>query len=328
MKISRILIYVLIIWFMTGCTTVKLAQYATTLEPDPSLDARVEYCDEKVKTDLATYKENVHLTNEKLSKNEYIAEKIKYDAMKKLHNKNVEAAKKQYQEDLKNAATVADAKKVELHLPASIDLPEPSAIPTGRKLDSFMNCFFEEEIAEDDLGRRLLRGHYIVAALARYGATSVMAYPIKPKEDATNILRRIEHAEKLLKTALSDLDTNSLNSGAVSKVDRVLAVQELVADSMKPFNRNATNWFESVFSAIQGNPFKVVELAQDTGEIIKRTLRVKLYGNAFRKDIGQKLKDAKTGNITNHWNYFDTILEASCATLGSVSGVKPQCIAK
>jgi hypothetical protein len=329
MTFGRVITCLLICWFMTGCATAKLAQYATTVEPDPSMDKLILDCNKEALEEINKYKDGT-----KLSNNDYIPAMKRYDALKTIYDNQVEKINKAYDEEL--GAILADEKTddktkwsnasaVQLTLPTAPVRPELSSIPSAYKLDSFMNCFFDEKIAQDDFERRLLRGHYIVAALSRYGATSVMTYPIKPKRDATNILRRIENAEKLLKDGLDSLPNIK---GEVKKVDRILAVQELVSESLKPFIRNSRSWFDNVISAIQGNPFKVLELAEDTGDIIKRTLRVKLFGSAFRQDISRKLKEAKNGNARLHWDYFNETLETACTTLGSIANVKHQCIVK
>jgi hypothetical protein len=416
MPTSRIMIYLLICWFMTGCATAKLTQYATTLEADPALDKIILDCNEEAKVALNNYAEEPRLSkkdyDKKMTEYELLKEiyddlikkdkeakqkmkqvikdnstdnRTKYDAKVKEYNtlkeiyddliKKDKKAKQKMKQVIKDNSTdnktkyetkvneynalkviydelmkkdgqaksddqAENDKKPEplkaedysaLIKPSGIEpppLPKLASIPSGYKLDSFMNCFFGMKIKQNELGLRLLRGHYIVAALSRYGATSVMAYPIKPKRDATNIPRRIEHAERLLKNGLDSLDTAPDGKGEVKKVDRILAVQELVAESMKPFIRNSRNWFDNVFSAIQGNPFKVLELAEDTGDIIRRTLRVKLFGSAFRQDIREKLIDARDGNIQKHWDYFNSTLETACTSLGSIANVKHQCIVK
>jgi len=201
---------------------------------------------------------------------------------------------------------------------ATTDLGGFNVAGANRALDEWA-CDVARDRAEcikdyaDDAGKRLLRGHLLVAVFARYGAARLEAYSDDVVRDATHLLGRLETAERELQRAyfVATAATAGKVEGAfyaVNRVDALLAIVDVVETATRPTRRGLFG-----FVALSSP----AERIRDAPAILKRALRDKLYLDAYQHTLEALRVElhARPDRLAEAWLEVDEHLKASCEEL-------------
>ena len=201
---------------------------------------------------------------------------------------------------------------------ATTDLAGFNVAGANRELDEWA-CDVARDRAEcmkdyaDDAGKRLLRGHLLVAVFARYGAARLEAYSDDVVRDATHLLGRVESAERELQRAyfVATAATAGKVEGAfyaVNRVDALLAIVDVVETATRPTRRGLFG-----FVALSSP----AERIRDAPAILKRALRDKLYLDAYRQTLEAVRVElhARPVRLAEAWLEIDESLKTSCGEL-------------
>lgn len=226
------------------------------------------------------------------------------------------------------------------------------------KAENFLDCAVGPAKTP---GAKLLRGHIVVAVLARYGAFNLLGdvgtvYTVdfrsydKMKDDAQRILLSIEKAETRLRRAsrlfpallpkVSDLPAfqkpgvkihlPEVNKeyGHLEKQWRVLAVARVLRDVERPTYHRARGIFTSLIS-FAGAPSlgggKI--LLSDALNAFKKFGIVKNFAGAYLSDGKNFLIKFKSAQIKKtDWEPWDMLIKDACARLAKVAQSNPHCL--
>jgi hypothetical protein len=201
----------------------------------------------------------------------------------------------------KAEAEVAKAEKAK-----GIDLDDVA------RIDHFLTCYVGPASDPGDSLRdhelKLLRGHIVVALLARYGAFNITgevgdvininfrSYAAR-HDDARDILDAIEDAELKLRQESSFfpklprrprppaflLDVNKAYDSAY-KVDRVLTVSDLLKEAATPTYRRTRIFVTSLIAAIGGSVGAAKDAFKDAYNGLRKFAVIGTFGKAYRTD--------------------------------------------
>ena len=170
---------------------------------------------------------------------------------------------------------------------------------------------------------RLLRGHVVVAGLARLGAERIKASP-DPQAEAFRILQGIQGAEADLKQSLGVAASKSRFVQAyypVARTDALLSVVQLANAATHPSRRRMLDvLFGGKVAALQEGP-AILENA------IKDLAYLQGYRFSLLREIGSlggsafPVDGSGAADFQAAWAQYDGEIRRHCATLAEVSGV-------
>ncbi|MGI9504520.1 MAG: hypothetical protein ACR2RE_15860 [Geminicoccaceae bacterium] len=202
-----------------------------------------------------------------------------------------------------------------------------------------------------------LRGNAIVTVLARYAAYNLTgriggglhttAFP--PYEDipgdATNVLTRIEHAQRLIRkdapkklrfddaekpqVQLTDESLHGFSS--VQRVNRIFSVIQLAFEAERPTLRRAEGFLSQLAGIVTQQSFT------DLGNVVKHAVAglekaalLGVLGRAYQFDANAVFEDLKSLDDApgpEHWKKVDDALRDACDHLAVIAnGAVPHCL--
>ncbi|MFN7087376.1 MAG: hypothetical protein ACK4N4_12200 [Burkholderiales bacterium] len=167
-------------------------------------------------------------------------------------------------------------------------------------------------------GKRLLRGHLIVAVFTRYGAARFDSYSEDIVNDATKLLGRIETAENELAKAAAIAGKAATAEGAyyeVNRVDAFLSIIDVVEIATRPTRRGLLGF------VVLSSP---AERITQGVEILRNALRDKLYLDAYRQSLERTrvYVGSDPNRLVEAWKAIDSQLDESCKRLAEYAKLK------